>query len=100
MIWESQDILETALWLWSTVFICDLSAFRYRAAGQQEQEVAWAVHQSERGNIQQLGQLAQEAVHPVSVRLRVQDGEGRGAAGGEQQQQQRQLSRRGQQEAG
>lgn len=83
-----------------TGFISDLSAFRYRTAGQQEQEVAWAVHQFERGNIQQFGQLAQEAVHPVSVRLRVQDGEGRGAAGGEQQQQQRQLSRRGQQEAG
>lgn len=41
----------------------------FNHSGKQEQEVAGAVHQPERGYIQQLCQLAQEAVHPVSVRL-------------------------------
>ena len=38
-------------------------------SGKQEQEVARAVHQPERGYVKQLRQLAQEAVHPVSVCL-------------------------------
>lgn len=38
-------------------------------SGKQEQEVAGAVHHPERWYIEQLRQLPQEAVHPVSVRL-------------------------------
>lgn len=45
-----------------------LSSSQHRS-GKQEQEVARAVHQPERGYVKQLRQLAQEAVHPVSVCL-------------------------------
>lgn len=81
------------------LFLPHPDSLRSSSSGKQEQEVARAVHQPERGDVQQLGQLPQEAVHPVPVRLRVQDGARRGAAG-RQQQQRQQRGRRRQQEAG
>lgn len=87
------------MWSCGLILICRISRMNFlpfRLSGQQEQEVARAVHQPQPGHVEQLRQLAQEAVHPVPVRLRVQDGEGRGAAGGRQ----RQRRWRGQQEAG
>lgn len=51
-------------------------------AGEQEQEMAGARHQPQRGHVEQRGQFPQEAVHPVFVRLRVQDRAWRGAARG------------------
>lgn len=53
-----------------------------RPPGEQEQEVEGAGHQPERGHVKQRSQLAEKAVHPVFVRLRVQDRAWRGPAPG------------------
>lgn len=54
----------------------------HRPPGEQEQEVEGAGHQPECGHVEQRSQFAQETVHPVFVRLRVQDRARRGPASG------------------
>lgn len=49
-------------------------------SGEQEQEVAGVVVSAQCGDVQQLGQLSEEAVHPVPVCLRVQGGARGGAS--------------------
>lgn len=64
----------------SAWFCLDPSGPCLSSSGEQKQEVAGAVVAAERRDVQQLGQLPEEAVHPVPVRLRVQDGARGGAS--------------------